>query len=176
MVVLVRGSDGVAIIRSDVGFSLARDYGAPVVLGTVLVMTISNATIDQPVGPPFLVLPISPVRQRSDDVSTGDEDYFVVTRYLDSAPVVLTLGSAELATGGGWRTEFRTDGVCIWDNLEHDQVLRRPVFFAYALAERARRSYGVCPVLSEDVIEAATAQVLAELRMREYERAIAALD
>lgn len=125
--------------------------------------------IDLPLGPPFVALTLSGVRQSPDDVGPGDPDHFMVVRYLDSAPVVLTLGTPEVVPGTGVRHEYRCDGVALWDDLEHDEATRRPVYFTRGLVERARRSDGVCPPIPTTVVADAVDQVMNDRRAREAE-------
>jgi hypothetical protein len=115
-------------------------------------------------GPPFLALSVNGLRQNFDDVGPEDELFHLVVRYLDSSPVVLTLGTPVTLPGGRVRSSYRTDGISLWDNILHDDAVKGRCFFSRELCARAQRNYGVCPSVSPVILDDAVAQILVESR------------
>jgi hypothetical protein len=118
--------------------------------------------IFEPYGTPFFALPVMGVRQSFDDVGPDDELFYLVVRYLDSSPVVLTLGTPVTLPGGRIRRSYRTDGISLWDNITHDDAVSGQGWFSRELVERAVRNDGVCTPVSGEILDEAVAQVLLE--------------
>lgn len=105
----------------------------------------------------FNALPI-----QNHDQPLESSDYFLVLRYLDSAPVVQEFPSPRFFAGRGAVRCFRCDGLYLWDDLEHSLVQSAQVTFRPSLVERAKHHSGVVSPLSEELLTAVRSAIADE--------------
>lgn len=111
-------------------------------LGTVFAMSSAGALSPLPIAGS-----VDP------ETTTGPEspdDYFCVVRYLESAPVVLSVEPPLLLPNQRTLSAFCSDGRYLWEDRELAEIVSSELRFRRALVERARDNSGVCPALSTD--------------------------
>jgi hypothetical protein len=99
----------------------------------------------------FLALPLDTTPARSASIGPDDENYFLTQRYLDSCPVIITLPTPRAVVGRGLVTSFRSDGIYLWDDLDHADVLSPTTRYKPALVRVALARSGVCTPIGADL-------------------------
>jgi len=103
----------------------------------------------------FLPLPMVPSWESYDSVGPGEEGYFIALRYIESAQPFMTLSPPVLLPSEGIVTDFYSDGLFLWTNTQHAPDNLASARLGRRLVDRAVTAGGVCPIIEENVLEAA---------------------